>query len=63
MLAGHLAEMMAAAGVPAGLAAIGYHPGDVEALAAGAIEQQRLLANAPREVGLDELRALYLASL
>ncbi len=63
VLSGHLAQMMREAGVPGRLAEIGYHEGDVEALAAGAIEQQRLLANSPVEVGLEELRALYRASL
>ncbi len=62
ILAQHLVAMMRITGIPNGLGAIGYHDHDVGALAAGALEQQRLLANAPRAVGREELEALYRAA-
>jgi hydroxyacid-oxoacid transhydrogenase len=50
-----LIERMQQAGVPGGLEAVGYGPGDVPALVEGTIVQQRLLTNAPRDIGRDEL--------
>ncbi len=45
--------------MPNGLRALGYGEADVRALVAGAYVQQRLLANAPRPVGEEELGALF----
>jgi hydroxyacid-oxoacid transhydrogenase len=50
-----LIERMQQAGVPGGLEAVGYGPSDVPALVEGTIVQQRLLTNAPRDIGRDEL--------
>ncbi|MEW5809252.1 MAG: hydroxyacid-oxoacid transhydrogenase [Actinomycetota bacterium] len=50
VLAEHLVGIMAAVGMPGGLADVGYTDADVEALAAGAFPQQRLLGNAPIDV-------------
>ena len=58
-LAGALETLMKAARIPIGLRAVGYGPSDVAALTAGTIVQKRLLANAPRDVGEAELRALF----
>jgi alcohol dehydrogenase class IV len=63
ILAGHLASLMSAASVPAGLADLGYGEPDLDALVAGTIVQTRLLDNAPRSVGRDELAALFRGAL
>jgi hydroxyacid-oxoacid transhydrogenase len=59
ILAGRLIGLMRAAGVPGGVAALGYGEGDVEALAERASLQERLTANAPLRVGKAELAALF----
>jgi alcohol dehydrogenase class IV len=58
-LATALAQLMRATGMPNGLRALGYTEADVPALVAGAFAQQRLLGNAPRAVGEEELSALF----
>ncbi len=51
VLAEHLIRMMRNVGMPDGLAAVGYNRTDAPHLADGAWPQQRLLNNAPVEVG------------
>jgi alcohol dehydrogenase class IV len=63
VLAAALARLMCATGMPNGLRALGYGPADVNALVAGAYAQQRLLANAPRPVGEEELAELFRGAL
>jgi alcohol dehydrogenase class IV len=63
VLAQRIIELMRAVGFPSGLAAIGYGTGDIDALTAGTLPQQRVLANAPRPVGRDELAALFAGAL
>lgn len=48
---------------PAGFPGVGCGEGDIEALAAGAEAQARLLRNAPRAVDRDALRALFRGAL
>ena len=58
VLSSRLVALMRALGMPNGLAGIGYLESDIESLTEGAIPQQRLLQNAPRDAGrpvLDEL--------
>ncbi len=55
--------LMREVGMPNGLAEVGYAAGDVAALAAGALQQQRLLATAPRPVAEDDLAAIIGDSL
>jgi alcohol dehydrogenase class IV len=62
-LAAELARLMRATGMPNGLRALGYGAADVPALVAGAYAQQRLLANAPRPVGEEELTALFASAM
>ena len=62
-LAATLARLMRATGMPNGLRALGYGDADVPALVAGAFAQQRLLANAPRPVGEEELAALFASAM
>jgi len=59
VLAGHLVKLMRATGIPNGISGVGYAENDVEALSEGAFAQQRLLTNAPREVGRDDLGRLF----
>jgi alcohol dehydrogenase class IV len=62
-LAAQLASMMRAAGIPNGISAVGYGEADLAALAAGTAVQARLVDNAPRRVGEDDLRALFRSAL
>jgi alcohol dehydrogenase class IV len=61
-LAAILARLMRATGMPNGLRDLGYADADVPALVEGAFAQQRLLANAPRPVGRDDLAQLFTAA-
>ena len=58
-----LARLMRDVGLPPGLAAVGYAAGDVPDLVAGALQQQRLLATAPKPVTEDDLAGILTASL
>lgn len=62
-LADQVRGLMADLEVPARLGDVGYDAGDVEALVEGSLRQQRLLATAPLDVGADELRSVFRASL
>ena len=59
VLAGHLIKLMHSTGIPNGVSGLGYGEGDVAALSEGAYAQQRLLTNAPREVGRGHLEQLF----
>ena len=59
VLAKHLIALMRATGIPNGISGVGYGEKDVAALSEGAFAQQRLLTNAPREVGRDDLERLF----
>jgi alcohol dehydrogenase class IV len=50
-------------GAPRGVAQLGYTEDDVPALVAGASQQQRLLAVAPKEVTDADLGAIITASM
>ena len=58
-LAGRVIELMRAAGIPNGLSGLGFGTGDVEALAAGAEPQWRVIRNAPMDVTRDDLKGLF----
>lgn len=58
-LAGSIIDMMRDTHMPNGIAALGYGDGDIDALAAGAYAQQRILTNSPVPVDEDDLRSLY----
>jgi len=55
--------LMRDVGMPNGLAEVGYGVGDVPALAAGAMQQQRLLATAPLPVSEEDLAGIIGDSL
>lgn len=58
-LAKHLIKLMKATGIPNGISGVGYGEADVGALAAGAFSQQRLIKNAPRPIGREDLAHLF----
>jgi hydroxyacid-oxoacid transhydrogenase len=58
-----LRGLMAATGVPANPASLGYGPGDVPALTRGAMLQKRLVDNAPVPVDTAQVQSLFEASL
>jgi len=58
-LAGRVIELMRAAGMPNGLAELGFGSEDIDALADGAEPQYRVIRNAPKEVSRDDLKSLF----
>ncbi len=58
-----LRSLMRDVGIPSGLAAVGYAAADVDDLVAGSLQQQRLLATAPRAVTPEDLAEVFTASL
>ena len=62
-LAGRVVELMRAAGMPNGLAALGFGAADVDALATGAEPQYRVIRNAPKDVSRDDLKDLFSAAM
>lgn len=62
-LPGVLAALMRDIGLPNGLAAVGYDEGDVDDLVAGAVQQQRLLATAPRRPTEEDLASIVRRSM
>ena len=62
-LAGRVIELMRAAGIPNGLADLGFAAKDVDALAAGAEPQWRVIRNAPKDVSRDDLKSLFGAAM
>ena len=59
VLARQLIALMRSTGIPNGISGVGYGERDVDALSEGALAQQRLLTNAPREVGREDLGRLF----
>ncbi|MDN4171640.1 hydroxyacid-oxoacid transhydrogenase [Nocardioides sp. SOB77] len=62
-LPGVLVRLMRDIGIPNGLAEVGYDDGDVDPLVEGALQQQRLLATAPREVTGEDLAGVFRGSM
>jgi alcohol dehydrogenase class IV len=63
VLAAQLTRLMREARMPNGVGGVGYGEADIPALAAGTIVQARLVDNAPRPVGEDDLAALFRGAL
>jgi len=63
LLARHIESLMRATGIPNGTSGVGYGAADTPALRDGALPQQRLLSNAPRSAGPEELATLFEAAL
>ncbi len=62
-LPGVLTALMRDIGIPNGLAEIGFGQGDVGDLVAGSLQQQRLLATAPKAVTDDDLARVFTGSM
>jgi alcohol dehydrogenase class IV len=58
-----LEALMRAVGAPTTIGELGYSEDDIPALVEGALQQQRLLAVAPREVGANDLAQILRESL
>jgi hydroxyacid-oxoacid transhydrogenase len=63
VLPGVLTTLMRDIGIPNGLGEVGYGEIDVPALVAGAVQQQRLLATAPRTPTEEDLAGIFAASM
>ena len=63
LLGGTIADVMRRVGMPNGLAAIGFRPGDVDKLVAGTLPQHRVTKLSPRPVDADVLKQLFLDSM
>jgi alcohol dehydrogenase class IV len=58
-----LTTLMCDIGIPNGLGAVGYAEADVDDLVAGAVQQQRLLATAPRSPTDEDLAGVFRRSM
>jgi hydroxyacid-oxoacid transhydrogenase len=58
-----LARLMRDIGIPNGLAEVGYGEADVDDLVGGALQQQRLLATAPKTVTGEDLAGVFRGSM
>jgi alcohol dehydrogenase class IV len=58
-----LTALMRDIGIPNGLGAVGYGEADVDDLVAGAVQQQRLLATAPKSPTDEDLATVFQASM
>lgn len=63
LLAGRVIELMRATGMPNGLSALGFDATRLDDLALGAEPQYRVMKNAPKDVGRDDLKALFAAAM
>ena len=63
LLAGAIIDLMRRAGMPNGLAAVGYGPADVEPLVEGTLPQHRVTKLSPRLAGAADLVQLFLDSM
>ncbi|MCH9012876.1 MAG: iron-containing alcohol dehydrogenase, partial [Proteobacteria bacterium] len=59
VLSERLISLMRVTGMPNGITGVGYGEADIPALTEGAYPQRRLLDNAPRPIGRDELNGLF----
>lgn len=62
LLSGAIAGLMRRVGMPNGLSAVGFGPGDVDKLVAGTLPQHRVTKLSPRPVDAEALRQLFLDS-
>jgi hydroxyacid-oxoacid transhydrogenase len=63
VLASVVTRLMRDIGLPNGLAEVGYGAADVDDLVAGATQQQRLLATAPKAPTAEDLAQVFVASM
>jgi alcohol dehydrogenase class IV len=58
-----LADLMRDVGIPGGIGAVGYDESDVPDLVDGTMQQQRLLATAPKQVTEDDVAGILTRSI
>ena len=63
ILGARIVELMKASGIPNGVGGVGYGAGDIGALIEGTLPQQRLLKNAPMEIGAEQLHTMFEGAL
>jgi hydroxyacid-oxoacid transhydrogenase len=63
VLATRVIELMRSTAMPNGLTALGFGESHLDALATGAEPQYRVIRNAPKDVGRDDLKSLFRAAL
>ena len=63
ILAGAIIALMRQTGMPNGLKAVGYTPGDLDALVAGTIVQHRVTKLSPRPANAADLKQLFQESM
>lgn len=63
ILGARIVELMKASGIPNGVCGVGYGAGDIGALIEGTLPQQRLLKNAPMEIGAEQLHTMFEGAL
>lgn len=59
IVARRLIHLMQLCAIPNGVGGVGFHDGDIDTLTAGAWAQQRLVNNAPKPVGQQQLADLF----
>lgn len=63
ILSGAIVELMQKVGMPNGLKAVGYGPGDVDKMVAATLPQHRVTKLSPRPAGAEDLKQLFLDSM
>ena len=63
ILADTIIELMRKVGMPNGLSAVGYGPGDVDKLVEGTLPQHRVTKLSPRPASAEDLKKLFLDSM
>jgi hydroxyacid-oxoacid transhydrogenase len=63
ILANTIIDLMRRVGMPNGLTAVGFGPGDVDKLVEGTLPQHRVTKLSPRPAGPEELKRLFLDSM
>jgi len=58
-----LMDLMKDIGIPNGIGAVGFRPGDVPELVEGTMKQQRLLATCPKPVTEDDIAGIFTRSM
>jgi alcohol dehydrogenase class IV len=58
-----IVSLMRDIGMPNGIGAVGFIPGDIPELVEGTLKQQRILSMAPRDVMPDDLAAIFRNSI
>jgi hydroxyacid-oxoacid transhydrogenase len=62
-LASAIIDLMHKIGMPNGLKAVGYGPGDVDKLVQGTLPQHRVTKLSPRPASEDDLKQMFLDAL